>query len=156
MKTLRYLTLVLPVISFFYCYYPVTIKATSKMADTNQPGFSPIPDTLIFDKYVAIYEFDSTYRDSSLFCEQWFLNDSLIKQTHDFYYKLLIKSEFVDEEIIASANGKASYETYFPLLCETGGHSAWNKYIFKYGKNKRPQTVDHYKAFRESYDKQGN
>jgi hypothetical protein len=37
-----------------------------------------------------------------------------------------------------------------------GGHSAWNKYIFKYDEKKRPISVNHYKAFYESVDKNGN
>lgn len=104
-------------------------------------------DNIKTDKYAAIYKFDSAYTDSSLVCERWFLADTLVKETGKFYYRIPFESEFVDGWIIESAKGKTIYETFDSLICEVGGHSAWNKYVFNYDDKKRPQSVRHYKAW---------
>lgn len=63
---------------------------------------------------------------------------------------------FLSEEIIKAAKGRTVHETFEPRVCEVGGHSAWNKYVFTYDRKKRPVVVKHYKAWLEEYDKKGN
>ncbi len=126
-------------------------SSENKIVTTNSVR-SNIPDTLAVDKSILIYSYDSTYTDSTLVCRQWFLKDSLLKKEGQFYDTLPVTSEFIDHYIISEAKGKATYETFDSLICETGGHSAWNKYVFTYDGAKKPALIKHYKAWYENYD----
>lgn len=109
-------------------------------------------EAFLFDKYVTIYEFDNTYTDSSLVSEQWFLGDSILKKTGESFYRLPLESAFLDEWSIKSAKGQTCYETFDSLICQAGGASAWNKYLFIYDNEKRPLFIKHYKAWYHGFD----
>ena len=113
-------------------------------------------DTLPLTNYIRIFEYNNTYSDSLLICEQWFSGTVLVKKIGEFANRIPIQSDFVSDYIISCANGKMVYETFDSLMCELGGYSAWNKYVFKYDSIKRPTNVKHFKAWYESVDKQGN
>lgn len=104
-------------------------------------------DSMIANKRIEVYKFDSTYKDSNQVDELWYLNDSLVKQRGNFYYPLPFESDFFTNDVIHEAAGKAIYETFDSLVCEVGGKSAWNKYFIKYNKNQQPTEVKHFKAW---------
>lgn len=104
-------------------------------------------DSLQFDNHLTIYDYNSTYTDSSLVYEVWRKNNSIIKKEGIFYHKLPFESEFVNESVIKEANGNNELEIFLENICETGGTSAWNKYYFEYDNQKRPLKAKHYKAW---------
>ena len=134
-------------------------SSTKKITETPIPTESnqiANPEKIILKTYISIFKYDSTYEDSSLVYKKWFSGDSIVKTFGNFYYNLPIQSEFVDNRIIKYAKGQTLYETFDSMICEVGGHSAWNKYIFTYDEKKRPILVSHYKAWYESVDEKGN
>jgi len=105
---------------------------------------SLIPD---HDKHVLIYSYNKSFSDSSLDCEIWYLNDSLVLKQGKFYYGPPIYSEYMATRFMENVNGKELYESFDSLVCETGGRSAWNKYKFKYNSTGKPIEIKHYKAW---------
>ncbi len=148
-------------LSIFLCAQLLFLNCKSQQKNKEDVGniskekTSATP-SLHYDKYAAVYQFSSTHNDSILVCEQWFLNDSLVKKTGKFYSSFPLQSEYVDDETVKSANGRITYETFDPLMCEVGGSSAWNKYVFIYDDKKQPLLVEHFKAYFENYDANGN
>ncbi len=133
-------------ILFFGCLNNPSPKTQGKQLTVNNNS-----DSTYFYKYVAIFRFDSTQTDSLLISELWFIHDSLIKKT-GYEYRLPLNESLSDiivkDRIVDSAiNYRSVYETFNPKVCQTGGQSAWNKYIFKYDDRGRPINVKHYKAF---------
>jgi len=99
------------------------------------------------NKVASIYQYDSTYLDSTLIAEWFYYNDSIAKQGERFYYGLPFESEFVWPSIIDAARGETELETFDSLICEVGGTSAWNKYIFEYDQLNRVKQIKHMKAW---------
>ncbi|KOY87736.1 hypothetical protein AD998_17805 [bacterium 336/3] len=120
-------------------------------------GFmSPTVHDNKIERYVVIYQYDVTFKDSTQVCELWFYKNEPPQKKGTFYYKIPVQSDFIDEYILKASKGKKTYETFDSTICEVGGRSAWNKYIFKYDNLKRPVSVKHFKAYWEGYDKNGN
>jgi len=100
-----------------------------------------------FDKILRIYKYTSNYSDSTLVTELKYKNNEIVNDKEPFYHTLPFQSEFVRNETIKNAKGQKTYERFDSLMCEVGGTSAWNKYVFKYNQNKEPVEIKHYKAW---------
>ncbi|UII28354.1 hypothetical protein LVD15_07965 [Fulvivirga maritima] len=107
------------------------------------------------DKRVTIYKYNKQENDSTIIATRIYMGDSLISETGQFYWSLPIRSDFIDESIIAAALRQNPYESFDSLVCEVGGVSAWNKYDITFDKQNRPVAAYHYKAYYEKYDEQG-
>lgn len=117
---------------------------------------SELNDYLEYSKLITIYKYDIHYKDSILICKLWYSGDSVIKKEGEFYYRIPMQSHIISNFDLEKAKGKSTYETFDSLICETGGHSAWNKYLFTYNEQDNVLKIQHYKAWYRSSDEEGN
>jgi hypothetical protein len=107
-----------------------------------------------FDFQVFIYEMTADKKDSILNCEQFYLNNLSIWKSGSCWYSAPFQSEYISEHSLEKGKTETSFETFDPLVCEAGGHSAYNRYKFE-KKNGQITMVTHYKAWYEKYDEEG-
>lgn len=99
-----------------------------------------------FDVKISMYFSDEKFEDSTFSGTTWFKNDTAIYTEGKSVFKEP-NSYYIDPGTIKEANGKKILETFDENICETGGRSAWNKYLIEYDNVKRPAKIEHYKAW---------
>jgi hypothetical protein len=76
------------------------------------------------------------------------VNDSVVAKSGTYYRRIPTRSEFIPDRVIRKARKTGTYESFDSLICEIGGHSAWNRYEVEYDSVGRPTAARHFKAFR--------
>ncbi|MBK9191128.1 MAG: hypothetical protein IPM77_06205 [Crocinitomicaceae bacterium] len=99
-----------------------------------------------FDVKISMYFSDELFEDSTFSGTTWYKNDTSV-YTEGKQISNQPNAYYIEPFVIKKANGKKILETFDENICETGGRSAWNKYILKYDKQSRPVQVEHYKAW---------
>ena len=158
---MKRLLFVLFALVFFACgteKQPVSSLTENKSLDNSQSIADSIATKSNVNEItstIRIYSFIEDSGDSIPYSTLSYQGDKLVSATQDFYSRLPVISEYINEDIVEQAKEENPYETFRPKTCEVGGTSAWNKYEVLFDSLMRPVEAVHYKAFYEFVDEEG-
>lgn len=104
---------------------------------------------------ITSYKSDSARKDSTLLCNEYLFLDQSKTKEGKCYLRFPFELDAMSLEFYEQLKIDKNAESFDPLICEVGGHSAYNKYRYK-EISKNEHEVIHYKAWYEDYDSEGN
>lgn len=107
-----------------------------------------------FELKAVTYKTDTSGRDSTLMCTQYNFEDYSKSKEGKCYFHLPFEIDAMPTSFLERLKSEKSIETFDPLMCEVGGQSAYNKYIYK-KTGSHSSEILHYKAWNEDYDEAG-
>jgi hypothetical protein len=122
-------------------------KANSNVDSLARPTAILHKDGFIYNKHARIYRFFTSSADSSLVCEMWYLNDSLVNSSNNSSLSLPFVSTYMSDSLMEKVRHNGTMVTYDSSTCEINGHTIWNKYEYIFHKHTWDESYIHYKAF---------
>lgn len=105
-----------------------------------------------FDTKIEVFRCGTERVDSVLHCSVLKKNGNIIKEQGKCYLRFPIWPESVSPYLLELGQKQDTYETFDSLMCEVGGNSAYDKYIFSRDKSGNLTMIKHYIAWFERYE----
>ena len=108
------------------------------------------PDTSTFDTKIEIFD----HSDKTPFheCNIYKKDGYTVQKVGNQWRSAPFEIWDIPNNIIEMGEKRDSYETFDSLMCEVGGNSAYDRYVFKRDQEGRVVQVKHYMAWFEMYD----
>lgn len=108
-------------------------------------------DTTPYPYILSIWKYDSLYHDSTWQCTVWF-NDKKtpVTKAGKCWETIPLQSmieAYAGNDLNTLSKGRTCVESFYPMGCEVGGNSGYNKYIFHFNNSGWPDTIQHFKAW---------
>lgn len=134
------------------------VSSVVSITDPNDPEYIPFEDDIydddveqIPDTEVNYYGYSSDWKDSTFECTKFYNGDALLKSEEHCHEYIPKEDDYARFDILSIGDTVDTYETFDSLMCEVGGNSAYDKFIFKKDAKGRVVEVEHYMAWFETY-----
>lgn len=117
--------------------------------------FTELPDQIDYDTHIITYEYLEGSEDSSRNCSLKTKDGIRVSREGSCYYQLPFDNEYVTDHLLEMGEEQAIYESFDPLMCEAGGNSAYDRYVFDKDSKGRVEKVRHYMAWYEGVTEDG-
>lgn len=131
-------------------------QISSLVARTEVPeSFEELPDQIDYDTHILIYEYHENSEDSTRNCSVKTKDGTTVSRDGSCYYGVPFDNEYVSDGLLKVGEEQAIYETFDPLMCEVGGNSAYDRYVFDKDSKGRVERVRHYMAWYQDVTEDG-